>query len=155
MRKSRRNNIPLKEWNPRGARKQRDRTFLQLSLRKFTPKQPQQKWSEARPSQGQAVYDRITVLSRYRPMFPNQCVLFGSRGCARCIQRSQNADGKLISWQIDLQNLLGLAGERQPFLCKNECQDLSRLGFAGVPRDLMRAARIFVKHLAGTVCRFG
>jgi hypothetical protein len=45
MRKSRRSNIPLEDWNPRGARKQRDRTFLQLSLRKFTPKQPQQKWA--------------------------------------------------------------------------------------------------------------
>jgi len=28
VRKSRRSNIPLKDWNPTGARKQRDRTFL-------------------------------------------------------------------------------------------------------------------------------
>ena len=49
---------------------------------------------------------------------------------------------------------LGGTGERQPFLCKDECQESNGLGSARVSRDLVRAARIFVKHLAGTVCGF-
>ena len=51
--------------------------------------------------------------------------------------------------------MLGWARERQPLFRKDECQEFSGLGLARIPRDLMRAARMFVKHLAGTVRGFG